>query len=106
MSRWLALLAGAFTALGAQIPQAAPVTVAGTFHLLDIRSPNSNGLSAGTVQTFGATNVTPNGAGGTKGDASQGAVANLPLFFTPLDILPTTSCALAKQTLHPTAHGH
>jgi hypothetical protein len=67
---------------------AASVTVEQTFHFLDNRSANSINLAAGVFKSFGANNVTPNGGAGTSGTASQGALTNRPLNWTPVDVSP------------------
>lgn len=49
------------------LAHAAPITVLGPFHFLDNISANSLNLSSGLRQTFGASDVTPNGSAGTSG---------------------------------------
>jgi hypothetical protein len=65
-----------------------PINIVNPYHYLDNRSANSINITPGLFQTFGATSVTPNGANGTTGTATQGTFVNLPLNFTPFDTLP------------------
>lgn len=53
------------------LAQAEPITVSGAYQFLDNRSINSIGITDGLRQQFGATNVQPNGSGGTSGTACQ-----------------------------------
>lgn len=60
------------------LAQAEPITVSGDYHFLDNRSINSIGITEGLRQQFGATNVQPNGGGGTTGTTGTACQASGP----------------------------
>jgi hypothetical protein len=75
-------------ALGLSDVGATDITISGQFNFRDNRGPNPVGVTPGDRDLFGASSITPSGAGTTV-VATQGAVTlNVP--FLPFTILPNS----------------
>lgn len=80
---------GCVTFFASAASWATPITVDNIFNFLDSRSANSAGWTAGERITFGANDVTPNGADGTTGTATQTATSiTKQLPWRPFTIFP------------------
>lgn len=66
---------------------AAPITIVDPFNFRLNQAANSGGFPTGDRLVFGANSVSPNGALGTSGTATQGAVSQA-LFFRSFDTAP------------------
>jgi hypothetical protein len=72
-ARCSARVAGLVSILCAALADAAPIAVNGVFEFLDLRGPNRAGLTQGLRIELGASNVQPDGGGGTTATATIGS---------------------------------
>jgi len=87
MANALRVLTAVALAAASACSQADPITLSGVFNIREQRTINSLGIGVGDRVRVGVVSVTPNGAFGTTGVATQGA-ATLPMLFQPSGAAP------------------